>query len=243
MQRTHAYTPRRPDVGMLSPMARVLVVEDDPASRTVVARFLRRADHEVIEASSGREAIAVVDDADVVLLDVMMPELDGWDVHGIIRGKRPDLPIIFVTALADAEHELRGLRLGGDDYVTKPVDLDVLLARLDAVLKRHGIVGHRSFGALRIDLAGREVTAAGERIELTRTEFELLALLSGQPGRVFSRDQLLEHVWGTDFTGVDRVVDVRISTLRRKIGDDGREPNFIETVRGIGYRFLRNQAH
>lgn len=228
--------------GIVAGMARVLVVEDDPASRTLVARFLRRAGHDVVEAGSGREAVAAAHDVDVVLLDVMMPELDGWDVLGIIRGTRPDLPVIFVTALADPENELRGLRLGGDDYVRKPIDLDVLLARLEAVLKRHGIVGQRTFGRLQIDLAGREVTSAGERVDLTRTEFELLALLSGQPGRVFSRNQLLEHVWGPDFSGVDRVVDVRISTLRRKIGDDGREPHFIETVRGIGYRFLRTQA-
>jgi len=218
-------------------MIRILVVEDDEASRQLVARFLRRAKYEVIEARNGREAIAAGDDVDAVLLDVMMPEVDGWDVLAALRNRRPNLPILFVTALADPENELRGLRLGSDDYIRKPIDLDVLQARLEAVLERYGVSGRRSHGSLHIDLAAREVSVDGQPIDLTRTEFDLLAILSGQPGRVFTRDQLLDRVWGSDFSGVDRVVDVRISTLRRKLGDDGRQPRYIISVRGIGYRF------
>lgn len=221
---------------------RILVVEDDEASRQFISRFLRRANYDVVEARNGREAIANGQDVDAVLLDVMMPELDGWDVLSALRSRRPNLPVIFVTALADPENELRGLRLGGDDYIRKPIDLDVLLVRLQSVLDRYGVSGQRVHGSLHIDLASRSVTVDGEPVDLTRTEFDLLAILSGQPGRVFTRDQLLDRVWGSDFSGVDRVVDVRISTLRRKLGDDGRQPRFITSVRGIGYRFQQPGA-
>ena len=222
-----------------SVLARILIVEDDEASRTVMARFLRRANFAVVEAVDGRTAIAAAKDVDAVILDVMMPAMDGWDVMRVLRKQDPDLPVLFVTALSDAENELRGLRAGADDYLGKPIDLDVMHARLTAALRRRGIAGTRDFGALTIDLTSRTVTVDGALVDLTRTEFDLLALMSGQPGRVFTREHLLDAVWGSDFEGVDRVVDVRLSTLRRKLGDDGREPRFLTTVRGVGYRFVR----
>jgi two-component system, OmpR family, alkaline phosphatase synthesis response regulator PhoP len=231
--------PRSSDVRSDAVLARVMVAEDDEASRTVMARFLRRANYEVIEAVDGREAIAAARDVDAVLLDVMLPGMDGWDVLTVLREQHPDLPVLFVTALSDAENELRGLRAGADDYLGKPIDLDVMHARLTAALRRRGVAGTRDFGPLRIDLTSRSVSIDDQAVDLTRTEFELLALLSSQPGRVFTRDHLLDAVWGKDFDGVERVVDVRLSTLRRKLGDDGREPRFITTVRGVGYRFVR----
>jgi two-component system, OmpR family, alkaline phosphatase synthesis response regulator PhoP len=220
----------------------ILVADDDQASRTLLAKFLKRAGYAVVEAADGLQAVAGVGDADAMLLDIMMPGLDGWDVFTVVRARRPDLPVLFVTALTAAEHEIRGLRLGVDDYVAKPVDLEVLQLRLEAVLKRHGVTDRRRFGAMRIDLERRQVVVDDETVGLTRTEFDLLAALSAQPGRVFTRAELLDRVWGPAYNGIDRTVDVRVAGLRSKLGDDDQEPRYIATVRGIGYRFVHHDG-
>jgi len=220
----------------------ILVADDDEASRTLLTRYLKRAGYGVLEAADGIQAVAAAADADAMLLDVMMPGLDGWDVFTVVRARRPDLPVLFVTALAGAEHEIRGLRLGSDDYVAKPIDLEVLQLRLESALKRHGVTDRRRFGGLRIDLESRQVVIDDEEVALTRTEFDLLAALSAQPGRVFTRAELLDRVWGTSYQGIDRTVDVRVAGLRSKLRDDDQEPRFIATVRGVGYRFLDQRS-
>lgn len=218
-------------------MAKILIAEDDEASRNLVSKFLTRQGHEVFEAVDGQEALELVPRVDCALLDVMMPRFDGWQVIDAIRAEHPDMPVIMLTALATTEHQVKGLDLGADDYVTKPFDLRALDARIRALLRRSRLENEIVRGELRIVPAERSVYLADEILELTNVEYELLLALAQHPGRLYSRDRLLERIWGPDYFGMDRVVDVRMVALRRKLKEDGRNPRFIETVRGQGYRF------
>ena len=219
------------------PPVRVLIAEDDLPTSRLIAHFLRRAGYTVIEAPDAATARSVGRYADVAILDVMLPDGEGWALLGELRREQGDLPVLFLTALATREDELRGLRLGGDDYLRKPVDLLVLRARLEAVLARSGRAGRRAYPGMVIDFAAREVTVDGVKVDLTRTEFDLLSVLASQPQRVFSRTELLDRIWGSDFEGTLRVVDARLNTLRRKLGEDGHRPRFVAAIRGVGYRF------
>lgn len=224
---------------------RVLVVDDEANIRRIVASYLRAEGFEVAEAGDGRAALAAFDRAepDVVILDVMMPGLDGIEVLRELR-RRSEVYVIMLTARAEETDRVIGLSVGADDYVSKPFGAKELVARVKAVLRRRreGTVASDDemirLDGLTIDTAAREVTRDGESVTLTALEFDLLSALASAPGRVFTRRQLLERVWGWDHVGDDRIVDVHIRKLRRALGDDPALPRFVATVRGVGYKAL-----
>ncbi|MFF9136665.1 response regulator [Streptomyces albogriseolus] len=229
-------------------MPRVLVVDDESGIRTVLRGYLEADGFAVAEAGDGEAALAVLreDTPDLVLLDVMLPGIDGLEVLRRLRGFS-DAYVILVTARAEEVDKLVGLGVGADDYVTKPFSPREVAARVKAVLRRDRAGRDQEQTALRfagvtIDLAGREVTAGGGQVELSSLEFDLLAALAAAPGRVFSRSQLLERVWGYDFYGDERVVDVHIRSLRARLGDDAGDPHLIATVRGVGYKFVGHRT-
>lgn len=229
---------------------RVLVVDDEARIRTVLRAYLETEGFTVSEAATGREALKGATDANrqpmLVLLDVGLPDLDGLEVLRSIR-QTSDVPVILVTARAEEVDKLVGLGVGADDYVTKPFSPREVVARVRAVLRRAGATPDRGatsaatvleFEGLRIDEARHEVLLEGRPVELTALAFSLLVALASAPGRVYSRAQLLEQVWGYDFYGDERVVDVHIRGLRKVLLDDATSPRLIGTVRGVGYKFL-----
>jgi len=222
--------------------ARVLLVEDDRSIREMTAVGLRRAGFDVTTAAAGDEALAAVEAGrfDVLVLDVMLPGRDGFEVCREVRRTR-STPILMLTARADSHDIVTGLELGADDYVTKPFELPVLIARLRAVLRR-GVAPEqperRTVGDLEIDEAAFRARRAGRELTLTATEFRLLAQLAARPGQVYTRELLLEQVWGYDFLGDSRLVDVAVQRLRAKVDAEGLPP-LITTVRGVGYRLER----
>jgi two-component system, OmpR family, alkaline phosphatase synthesis response regulator PhoP len=224
-------------------MPKVLIVDDDQDNRELLSKFLKREGYEIIGAVNGEEALHLVAQSDLILLDVMMPKLCGWEVVTRVREDYPRLPVILLSALATADDQVRGLELGADDYVTKPYDLRALGSRIKALLRRTSM-GDSSlvFADLRIVPETREVFVKDRRIVLTKVEFELLLTLAQHPSHVFSRERLLARIWGSDYFGLDRVVDVRMVALRKKLGEDERNAPYIETVRGLGYRFKALQA-
>jgi DNA-binding response OmpR family regulator len=202
--------------------------------------YLQRSGYTVTEVATAEAAIEVSSrtDFDVALVDVILPGASGWAVIGHLRLINADLPILFLTALAAREDELRGLGLGADDYLRKPIDPDLLNARLHAVLTRSGRTGKRVYPGIDIDFSSRSVKVDGNSVTLSRREFNLLSVLAAQPKRVFTRHDLIDRVWGSGYVGSERGVDTRINSLRRKLGDTGRKPRFVSAVRGIGYRFI-----
>jgi two-component system OmpR family response regulator len=219
--------------------ARVLVVDDEPNIVDVISMALRYEGFEVSSAGTGAEALAQVRDTrpHVMLLDVMLPDMEGFDVARRLGAERARVPIIFLTARDATEDRVRGLTVGGDDYVTKPFSLEELVARVRALLRRSGAAEATSsvltFADVELDDDAHEVTRAGELIELTPTEYRLLRYLMLNPRRVLSRTQLLEHVWDYDFGGDARVLETYVSYLRRKLDEHG--PPLIHTVRSVGY--------
>jgi DNA-binding response OmpR family regulator len=211
---------------------RVLLVEDDVRVADALATALRRQGYDVHRAATATSALAAPT-VDLVLLDLGLPDGDGVGVCRELR-KRGDVPIIVVTARGAERDRVVGLRSGADDYVVKPFSMAELAARIDAVLRRARPrpAPELRLDSLRIDLARHEVSRAGERVALTRKEFELLAALAREAGAVVSRDRLLVEVWRTTWPGAGRTLDVHMATLRAKLGDAG----LIETVRGVGYR-------
>lgn len=225
-------------------MRRVLVVDDEPHIRTVLRGYLEADGFSVGEAADGETALITLrsDPPDLVLLDVMLPGIDGLEVLGRLRAFS-DAYVILITARSEEVDKLVGLGVGADDYVTKPFSPREVTARVKAVLRRNR--GGRAeaetllrFAGLTIDLPGRAVEAGGTTVVLSTLEFDLLSALASAPGRVFSRAQLLERVWGYDFYGDERVVDVHIRSLRARLGDDASNPHLIATVRGAGYKFV-----
>jgi two-component system OmpR family response regulator len=219
---------------------RLLVVEDEDTIRLLLSGSLRFAGFEVATAASGAEALRAVTESrpDLVLLDVMMPDGDGFEVVRRIRSAGPDVPVIFLTARDDVGDRVAGLALGGDDYVTKPFSLDEVLERIRAVLRRTRRAAGDTASRLRVaDLElnddSHEVRRDGTVIELTPTEFRLLRFLMSNAGRVLSKRQILDHVWGHNPDGDGNVVEPCVSYLRRKI--DQGEPRLIHTIRGVGY--------
>lgn len=198
--------------------------------------FLSSRGFRVTEAANGRETLDSAAGADLVLLDVMMPKMDGWEVAERLKEEQPGTPILMVTALGEVPERLHGFSLGVDDYLIKPVDLHELEARIRAVMRRAGIHEPLARGPLAINPETRTVTIDGKDVPLTPLEFDLLMCLARHPGRTWSRDELLRAVWGDAYFGVDRTVDVRVAGLRKKLGRHSNA-TFIETVRNHGYRF------
>ena len=226
--------------------ARVLVVDDEPNIVDIVSMALRYNDYDVVTANSGREALEAVSASkpDMIVLDVMMPELDGFEVARRLGEQRSDIPILFLTARDTTDDKVRGLTIGGDDYMTKPFSVEELLARIGTILKRSGRGrkedGPLTFLDLELDDETREVFRGGNAIELTDTEFRLLRYLMTNPRRVLTRGQILDHVWEYDFAGDARVLETYISYLRRKLDLYG--PGLIITVRGVGYALREPKA-
>jgi two-component system response regulator MtrA len=224
--------------------ATILLVEDDPSIREVTAIGLRNAGFTVETASDGREGLERFRAApfDLVLLDVMLPRLDGLEVCREIR-RTSTVPVVMLTARADTIDVVVGLEAGADDYVRKPFEVPELVARLRAALRRAGRrpddAERLHLGALTIDVAGRTVERDGREIPLTRTEFDLLAELTRHAGQVLTRDVLLDRIWGYDYLGDSRLVDVAIQRLRAKVERDPSAPELILTVRGAGYKAAR----
>jgi two-component system OmpR family response regulator len=218
---------------------RVLVVDDEPSIVDVVSMALRYNGFTVAAAGTGNEALSQVRQfrPHVMVLDVMLPDMEGFDVARRLTAEHADVPILFLTARDATEDKIRGLTMGGDDYVTKPFSLEELIARLRNILRRTGAADASSsqltFADLELDDDTREVTRGGRPIELTATEYRLLRYLMLNPRRVMTRAQLLDHVWSYDFGGDGRVLETYISYLRKKVDADG--PPLIHTVRGVGY--------
>jgi DNA-binding response OmpR family regulator len=224
-------------------MATVLVVDDEPIVREVVVKYLRREGYRTLEAGSGDAAKDLVDreHPDLVVLDLMLPGTDGLAVCRWIRS-RSDLPVIMLTARGEEADRIVGLELGADDYVTKPFSPRELAARVRTVLRRARTSEPReerlAFGELEIDASTREVRSDGEALKLTAKEFDLLWFLASNPLRVFSRDQLMDSVWGYAAALDTGTVTVHIRRLREKIEQDPSHPRRLETVWGVGYRFV-----
>jgi two-component system OmpR family response regulator len=219
--------------------ARILVVDDEPNIVDVISMELRFQGFEIASAGTGQDAIAQVTafKPHLIVLDVMLPDMEGFDVAARLGAQRSGVPIIFLTARDATEDKIRGLTTGGDDYVTKPFSLEELVARIRTILRRVGHVEQESsrltFDDLELDEDTREVTRAGQPVELTATEYRLLRYLLLNPRRVLTRAQLLDHVWDYDFGGDGRVLETYISYLRKKL--DAHGPPLIRTVRGVGY--------
>jgi two-component system, OmpR family, response regulator len=219
--------------------ARLLVVEDDPNILELLSASLKFAGFEVSTATSGSSAVSAAKDRrpDLVVLDVMLPDLDGFEVIRLMREGGTRTPVVFLTARDATDDKIRGLTLGGDDYVTKPFSLEELTARIRAVLRRttsgDQSASRLTFADLELDEETHEVYRAGQRVQLSPTEFKLLRYLMLNANRVLSKAQILDHVWNYDFRGDDNIVESYISYLRRKI--DNGQPRLIHTLRGVGY--------
>ncbi|QWH59893.1 response regulator transcription factor [Bacillus mycoides] len=216
----------------------VLVVDDESDMRQLVGMYLDNFGYEWGEAENGKEALRKLetDHYDFVVLDIMMPEMDGLSVCKEIR-KTSDVPIIFLTAKGEEWNRVNGLRMGADDYIVKPFSPGELIARMEAVLRRYTKQEQQEeiqFGPILINEKSRRVETNGETISLTVKEFDLLYFLCQHNGQVFSREQLLEKVWGYDYAGSTRTVDTHVKTMRLKLGESG---NYIQTVWGVGYKF------
>ena len=221
---------------------RVLVVDDEKALAGMIANYLDRAGHRVRVEHTGTDAVSAARDwvPDVIVLDLGLPGLDGVEVCRRVR-TFSDCMVLMVTARDDETDTLIGLSVGADDYMTKPFSVRELVARVGVLLRRpHGastqVAATLRLGDLTVDTHAREVRLADSQIQLTRTEFDLLATFLGQPRRAFDRRALIEAIWGVDWVGDEHLVDTHIAHLRRKLGDDASNPRFIETVRGVGYR-------
>jgi two-component system OmpR family response regulator len=218
---------------------RVLVVDDEPAIADLVGTALRYEGFDVTTAGSGRDVLSMVESfrPELIVLDVMLPDLDGFEVQRRLADRGRRIPVLFLTARDATEDKVRGLTIGGDDYVTKPFSLEELIARIRAVLRRAGEASSAEarlrFEDLEMDEDTHEVWRAGRPIELTPTEFNLLRFMLVNPRRVLSKDQILDHVWHYDFGGDASIVETYISYVRKKI--DATTPHLIHTVRGVGY--------
>jgi len=220
---------------------RILVIEDDTSLREGLRLNFELQGYEVATAADGREGLrlALLDEAELIVLDIMLPGRSGLEVLAEVRGRGLDVPVLILSARSSVPNKIEGLRDGADDYVTKPFELPELLARVEAQLRRvrqRRRPGARRFGDLVIDLELRQVQVRGQRVELGAREFDILALLAGAPGRPFSREEILQAVWGAEFDGTSRTVDNFIVMLRQKLEADPSRPRYIRTVRQVGYK-------
>ena len=224
---------------------KILAVDDEENITSIVRAYLEKEGFEVATAADGPTALEMSrkQHPDLVVLDIMLPGMDGIEVLRHLR-QESDVYVLMLTAKTEEVDKIIGLSVGADDYLTKPFSPRELVARVKAILRRgrggHSLDQALSFEHLRIDLNRREVSLEGKQVSLTQLEFDLLHAMASYPGMVFSRDQLLEKIWGHDYYGEDRVVDVHIGLLRKKLGDDPTNPRFIKTLRGVGYKFEDN---
>ena len=229
------------------PVARILFVEDEDSISEPFSNALRRAGFEATIARTAAAALELADsvDPDLILLDLNLPDGDGRDVARTVRS-RGDVPIIMLTASGAEADRVIGLELGADDYVTKPFSSAEVISRIRAVLRRSGPrtdiaavpgSGEATIGALRVDFAARVVSLGGEPLELPRKEYDLLALLAGSAGRTVPREEIMNAAWDESWFGSTKTLDVHVSSLRRKLGDDPVAPTYVHTVRGVGFRF------
>lgn len=223
---------------------KILVVDDEAEIVKLVRAYLERAGFAVVTASEGRQALAIFrhERPNLVVLDLSLPGMDGLDVCRALR-RDSDVPIIMLTARIEETDRLIGLELGADDYIVKPFSPREVVARVRTVLRRAEGTPARpeviSSAGVMLDMSQRAASLNRQPLDLTTMEFDLLALLVGHPGQVFTRLQLLEGTQDVAYEGYDRTIDVHIKNLRKKLGDDSQEPRFIETIRGVGYRFIR----
>jgi len=223
-------------------MKKILVIDDEPKIVRLARDYLEHAGFAVIAAYDGQAAIAAArsDKPDLIVLDLGLPRLDGLDVTRALR-RDSNVPIIMLTARSEESDKLVGLELGADDYITKPFSPKELVARVRTVLRRVEVTRPGAqiirVGELVLDLPRMQATLDGQEIELTSTEFQLLSVLAGQPGRVFTRAQLLEAVHGVAFESYERAIDAHIKNIRRKIEPNPRQPRYILMVYGVGYKF------
>lgn len=234
------------DRGTVTPVAKILVVDDEPNIREVVELYLRRDGHSVVSAADGEEALKLYrrSEPDLVVLDLMLPKVSGLEVCRRIQADER-VPVVMLTARGEEEDRIVGLGIGADDYVVKPFSPRELAARVGAVLRRvsearagSGAEKSMVFGDLRIDPGTREVTIRDAPVALTAREFDLLIHMASHPKRVFTRDQLMETVWDYAFAGDTSTVTVHIRRLREKIEPDPARPRYLQTVWGVGYRFV-----
>jgi two-component system, OmpR family, alkaline phosphatase synthesis response regulator PhoP len=225
-------------------LRRILIVEDEAVIRKAIRMACEKEGYEVVEADNGIEGMRLTETAkpDLLLLDLMLPDVSGFDVCREIRKSGSGVPIIILSAKTEEIDIVVGLEIGADDYITKPFRARELLARIAAHLRRvrqdeHGSDGRLDFKELSINLNERRVFKKGDEVELTHTEFDLLAFLASNSGKVLSREKILNHVWGYEYPIETRVIDVHVRNLRRKIENDPGRPFFILAVPGIGYRF------
>ena len=233
---------------MIRPKQKILIVDDEAVIRDVVRRYLESDGFSVREAADGEAALAAIrrEEPDLILLDIMLPRIDGWALTQRLHREGSPIPIIMLTARKETSDRIRGLDQGADDYVVKPFSPQEVVSRVRAVLRRtcpDEVEEERldpvHIGDLCLDHATRRVTVRGQPVPLTAREFDLLSFLARHPGQVFSRQQLLDRVWGYDFYGDPSTVTVHIRRLREKIEHDASDPCYIITVWGVGYRFRR----
>lgn len=223
--------------------AKILVVDDEPAIRNLIHRFLAKQDYQMESAEDGKTALAIFEqfNPDLVILDVNLPDANGYDLCKEMQS-RTGVFVLMLTSRTDEADKIRGFHTGADDYITKPFSLGELEVRLGAILKRQRPVTiaeqqRLTFNKLSIDPIRREVTLANDLVPLTALEFDLLHFLAGHPGRVWRRAELIQKVWDYEYVGDQRVVDVHIGQIRKKIEIDTTQPTLIQTVRGVGYKF------
>jgi two-component system alkaline phosphatase synthesis response regulator PhoP len=223
-------------------MPRILIIDDEPEMVRGLEDNLRFEGYQTLSATNGKDGLdlALREAPDLIILDIMMPKMSGWDLCRAVRQKGVDVPVIMLTARGEEVDRVLGLELGADDYVTKPFSLRELLARVRAVLRRPGPrqkFEEFAFGDVRLHLRGRQAFKAGKELPLTRREFDLLRYLVEHRGEVVTRDRLLDEVWGYDRFPTTRTIDTHILRLRQKFEDDPERPVFITTVHGQGYKF------
>ncbi|AIQ22104.1 response regulator transcription factor [Paenibacillus sp. NPDC058367] len=222
-------------------MATILIADDDDNIRKLMSLFLRKEGFDLKEARDGTKALSIIQNSrvDLVILDIMMPGLDGWDLCREIRRWDANIPLLMVTAKAESAHKVKGFQLGTDDYLTKPFDPLELVMRVKALLKRSLVVSSQSVQLGNVTLNRRtfQVTRGEEPVTIPLKEFELLFLLASHPGQIFTREQLILQIWGLNYEGDGRTVDVHISRLREKFSGKGEQFQ-IETARGLGYRLI-----
>ncbi|MEG0732943.1 MAG: response regulator transcription factor [Vagococcus sp.] len=222
-------------------MGQLLIVDDDLAIRELMKLYLKNEGFDVVEAQNGKEALKIIEKQTIALLvlDIMMPEMDGWEVIKKIRSTDSEIPILMVTAKGETTHKIRGFQLGTDDYLTKPFDPLELVLRVKALLKRAKINTSQKIdlGTISLNRQSYEVLKNQEKIGMTLKEFEVLFTLASYPNQIFTREQLITHIWGIDYEGDDRTVDVHIKRIREKFVDS-KDIFLIESVRGLGYRLV-----